>query len=144
MILEGFLRNKYAQQQALALSASIAMEQSYGGVDGDSASVAELLCLLSALAEIPLRQEIAVTGSINQWGAVQAIGGVNEKIEGFYDVCRAGNLTGTQGVCIPAANVKNLVLRNDVTEAVAEGRFHIWSIASCRRGDLAVRSSWGR
>ncbi len=129
-ILEGYLRNMYAQEQPLSLSAGIAMEQSYGGIDGDSASVAELLCLLSALADAPLRQDVAVTGSVNQWGDVQAIGGVNEKIEGFFDVCRELEFTGTQGVCIPQANVPHLVLRRDVLEAIGEGSFHLWAVSS--------------
>ena len=129
LILEGLLRNRYATDQPLALSASIAMEQSYGGVDGDSASVAELLCLLSVLADVPMRQDIAVTGSINQWGDVQAIGGVNEKVEGFFDVCRLLGFTGTQGVCIPEANVQNLVLRPDVVDALRQGQFHIWAVS---------------
>lgn len=129
LIIEGYLRNRYAQNHPLALSASIAMEQSYGGIDGDSASAAELLVLLSAIVDIPLRQDIAITGSINQWGAIQAIGGVNEKVEGFYDVCREVGLTGTQGVCIPKSNVKNLVLRPDVQQAVAESQFHLWAIS---------------
>jgi len=128
LILEGYLRNTYRGTHPLAFSASIAMEQSYGGIDGDSASIAELVCLLSALAEIPIRQEIAVTGSINQWGESQAIGGANEKIEGFFDVCQKQGLTGQQGVCIPASNVKNLILRSDVVEAVRKQRFHIWSV----------------
>jgi lon-related putative ATP-dependent protease len=128
LILEGYLRNTYAQKQPLTLSASIAMEQSYGGIDGDSASVAELLVLLSAIAGVPLRQDVAVTGSINQWGEVQAIGGVNEKVEGFFDVCRERELTGTQGVCIPRSNVQNLVLRPDVLEAVEAGRFRLWAV----------------
>lgn len=128
LILEGYLRNRYAQNHPLALSASIAMEQSYGGIDGDSASAAELLVLLSAIADVALRQDIAITGSINQWGAIQAIGGVNEKVEGFFDVCRELGLTGTQGVCIPQANVKNLVLRPDVQQAIADAQFHIWAI----------------
>jgi ATP-dependent Lon protease len=130
LILEGYLRNQYAQNHPLALTASIAMEQSYGGIDGDSASAAEVLVLLSALAEIPLRQDIAITGSINQWGAIQAIGGANEKVEGFFDVCREIGLTGTQGVCIPRANVRNLVLRPDVLQAIADSQFHVWAIAS--------------
>lgn len=130
LILEGLLRNLYAGEQPLTLSASIAMEQSYGGIDGDSASVAELLCLLSALAEVPLRQDIAVTGSINQFGEVQAIGGVNEKIEGFFDVCHAYGLTGTQGVCIPGSNVQNLVLRDDVVQAIQQGAFHVWAVST--------------
>jgi predicted ATP-dependent protease len=128
LILEGVLRNTYARDTPLSLTAGLTMEQSYGGIDGDSASVAELLSLLSALAEIPLRQDIAVTGSINQWGQVQAIGGVNEKIEGFFDVCHAAGLTTTQGVCIPEANVKNLVLRPDVVEAIEAGQFHVWAV----------------
>jgi len=128
LILEGYLRNRYAQNHPLALSASIAMEQSYGGIDGDSASAAELLVLLSAIADVSLRQDIAITGSVNQWGAIQAIGGVNEKVEGFFDVCRELGLTGTQGVCIPKANVKNLVLRPDVQQAIADGQFHIWAV----------------
>ena len=114
LILAGYLRNRFGQNQPLALSASLCFEQSYGGVDGDSASSTELYVLLSRLANLPLRQDIAVTGSVNQWGEVQAIGGVNEKIEGFYDVCRVVGLTGKQGVLIPASNVRHLVLRGDV------------------------------
>jgi len=128
LILDGYLRNTYAREHPLALSAGIAMEQSYGMIEGDSASVAELVCLLSAIAEMPLRQDIAVTGSVNQWGQVQAVGGVNEKVEGFFDVCREAGLTGDQGVCIPRANVRNLILRPDVIDAVREGRFHIWPL----------------
>jgi ATP-dependent Lon protease len=128
MILEGYLRNRYSSNQALVLSASLTMEQSYGIIDGDSASAAELYCLLSALAETPLRQEVAITGSINQWGEVQAVGAVNEKIEGFYDVCRELGLTGEQGVMIPAANVRHLVLRPDVVEAIRDEQFHVWAV----------------
>lgn len=128
LILEGYLRNQYAREQPLALSASLTLEQTYGGVDGDSASAAELLCLLSAIAGIPLRQDVAVTGSINQLGEVQAIGAVTEKVEGFFDVCRANGLTGREGVCIPAANVKHLVPRHDVLSAVERGEFHIWPV----------------
>jgi predicted ATP-dependent protease len=134
LILEGYLRNQYAGDHPLALSASLAMEQSYGMIDGDSASSAELYCLLSALADVPLRQDIAVTGSVNQWGQVQAIGGVNEKIEGFYDVCKAAGLTGRQGVSIPKANVKNVVLRQDVLDAIAQGRFHVWAVETIDQG----------
>ena len=134
LILDGYLRNRYAGQRPLALSASIAMEQSYGMIDGDSASVAELVCLLSVLGEVPLRQDIAVTGSVNQWGEVQAIGGVNEKVEGFYDVCREQGLTGEQGVCVPASNVRNLILRPDVVEAVRRGEFHVWAIEHVDEG----------
>jgi ATP-dependent Lon protease len=134
LILEGYLRNQYAREQPLALSASLALEQTYGGVDGDSASVAELLCLLSAVAGIPLRQDIAVTGSINQLGEVQAIGAVTEKVEGFFDVCRQLGLTARQGVCIPAANVKHLVPRDDVLAAIDRGEFHVWPIEHVDHG----------
>jgi ATP-dependent Lon protease len=118
----------------LALSASLCFEQSYGGIDGDSASSTELYALLSRLANIALRQDIAVTGSVNQWGEIQAIGGVNEKIEGFYDVCRVVGFTGKQGVLIPAANVRHLVLRGDVIQAVADGKFHIYPIRTIDEG----------
>jgi ATP-dependent Lon protease len=128
LILDGYLRNKYAKEHPLALSAGIAMEQSYGMIEGDSASVAELVCLLSSIADIPLRQDIGVTGSVNQWGDVQAVGGVNEKIEGFFDVCKETGLTGDQGVCIPCANVRNLVLRSDVIDTVQDRNFHVWTI----------------
>jgi len=134
LILAGYLRNKYGADKPLALSASICFEQSYGGIDGDSASSTELYALLSALADVPLRQDIAVTGSVNQWGRIQAIGGVNEKIEGFYDLCRVVGLTGRQGVCIPAGNVRNLILREDVRQAVAEGKFHIYPIETVDEG----------
>jgi len=137
LILAGYLRNRFGRNQPLALSASLCFEQSYGGVEGDSASSTELYALLSGLANIALRQDIAVTGSVNQWGEVQAIGGVNEKIEGFYDICRAVGLTGKQGVLIPAANVRHLVLRSDVIEAVARGRFHIYPVQSIDEG-LAI------
>jgi predicted ATP-dependent protease len=134
LILGGYLRNKYGRDKPVAISASLCFEQSYSGVDGDSASSTELYALLSNLAEIPLRQDIAVTGSVNQWGEIQAIGGVNEKVEGFYDVCREVGMTGTQGVCIPVSNVKNLVLRDDVRDAIAAGKFHIYPIASIDQG----------
>jgi predicted ATP-dependent protease len=111
----------------LPLSASLVFEQSYGGIEGDSASVAELIVLISALADIPLRQDLAITGSLNQQGQVQAIGGVNEKIEGFFDICKARGLTGTQGVVIPSANEVHLMLRQDVLEASAAGQFHVYS-----------------
>jgi ATP-dependent Lon protease len=134
LILAGYLRNRYGQDKPLTLSASLCFEQSYAGVEGDSASSTELYALLSRIANIPLRQDIAVTGSVNQWGEVQAIGGVNEKIEGFFDVCRVTGLTGKQGVMIPAANVRNLVLRADVVQAMAEGRFHIYPVSSIDAG----------
>jgi ATP-dependent Lon protease len=134
LILEGYLRNRYARAHPLALSASLTFEQSYGWIEGDSASSAELYCLLSALANVPLRQDIAVTGSVNQHGEVQAVGGVNEKVEGFFDVCRARGLTGTQGVCIPRSNVRHLVLRYDVLDAIREGKFHVWAVDTIDEG----------
>jgi lon-related putative ATP-dependent protease len=134
LILTSFLQARYAQDKPLALSARITFEQSYGEVEGDSASSTEVYALLSALSGIPLRQGIAVTGSVNQRGEVQAVGGVTRKIEGFYDVCRIQGLTGEQGVLIPPANVKNLMLREDVVDSVREGRFHIWAVASVDEG----------
>ncbi len=128
LILSGYLGHRYAQRFPLDISASIAMEQSYGYVDGDSASTAELCCLLSALINVPLRQDLAITGSLNQYGQVQAIGGVNEKIEGFFNVCNARGLTGTQGVIIPKSNAINLMLNDDVLEAVKNGKFHVYAI----------------
>jgi lon-related putative ATP-dependent protease len=125
LILSGFIGGRYARERPLSLSASLVFEQSYGGVEGDSASAAELFALLSAIAEMPLRQSLAVTGSVNQHGRLQAIGGVNEKIEGFFDLCQARGLTGEQGVLVPVANVKHLMLRNDVVEAARAGRFRI-------------------
>ncbi len=119
LILSGFLAGRYALDTPMSLFASLVFEQSYGGVEGDSASSAELYALLSALAELPVRQDLAVTGSVNQHGEIQAIGGVNEKIEGFFDICRARGLTGTQGVMIPSSNVQHLMLRRDVIEACA-------------------------
>jgi lon-related putative ATP-dependent protease len=134
LILSSFLRSRYAQDQPLALDASLVFEQSYGGVDGDSASSTELYVLLSAIAQVPIKQSIAVTGSVNQHGQVQAIGGVNEKIEGFFDLCNARGLTGDQGVMIPASNVKHLMLRHDVVDAVAAGRFRIYPISTIDEG----------
>lgn len=134
MILSSFLGARYAVEYPLSLSASLVFEQSYGGVEGDSASSAELYALLSALAEVPLRQSLAVTGSVNQHGEVQAIGGVNEKIEGFFDLCRTRGLSGDQGVLIPAANVKHLMLRHDVVAAVAAGQFHIHPVSTIDEG----------
>ena len=128
LILQSLLANRFAKTSPLSLSASIVFEQSYGGVDGDSASSTEYYCLLSAVANLPIKQNIAVTGSINQFGDIQPIGGVNEKIEGFFDVCRHRGLTGEQGVIIPRTNVVNLMLREDVIAAVREGKFHIYAI----------------
>ena len=139
LILAGYLRNRFGEKQPLALSASLCFEQSYGEVAGDSASSTELFALLSRLANIPLRQDIAVTGSVNQWGEIQAIAGVNEKIEGFYDVCQVVGLTGKQGVLIPAANIRHLILRRDVVQAVADGKFHIYPVRSVDEG-LALLS----
>lgn len=128
LILAGYLADLYAQDKPLALSARIVFEQSYEGIEGDSASLAELLVLLSRIAGLPLKQSIAVTGSVNQHGEVQAVGGVNEKIEGFFDVCMAIGLRGDQGVILPASNVGNLMLRPDVVEAAQNGRFHIYPV----------------
>ncbi len=133
-IIAGYLRSRFAQDKPLSLAASICFEQSYSGVDGDSASSTEIYALVSALSGLPLRQDIAVTGSINQQGDIQAIGGVNEKIEGFFDVCRIKGLTGTQGVMMPESNVEDLMLREDVLEAVATGKFHIWPVAKVEQG----------
>ena len=134
LILAGFLGGRYALDVPLSLHASLVFEQSYSGVEGDSASTAELCALLSALAELPLRQDLALTGSVNQAGEVQAIGGVNEKIEGFFDVCRMRGLTGEQGVLIPEANVKHLMLSEAVIEAVGLGQFHIYPVVTIDQG----------
>src|ERR1700676_5257713 len=133
-IISGFLRTRFAQDSPLSLAASICFEQSYSGVDGDSASSTEVYALLSALSGLPLRQDIAVTGSMNQQGDIQAIGGVNEKIEGYFDVCKIQGLTGSQGVMIPASNVEDLMLREDILDAVAAGKFHIWPVATVEQG----------
>ena len=130
LILSSYLRTKYAAETPLSMSASLVFEQSYGGVEGDSASVAETCALLSAVSGVPLEQSLAVTGSVNQHGRVQVIGGVNEKIEGFFDVCNARGLTGKQGVLIPRENVQHLMLRHDVVAAVAAGRFNIYPITT--------------
>jgi predicted ATP-dependent protease len=134
LILAGYLKSRYAQNVPLSLSASLVFEQSYTGVDGDSASSTELYALLSAIAEVPLKQGIAVTGSINQYGEVQAIGGVNQKIEGYFDICQQRGLTGDQGVLIPKANVKHLMLRKDVVSAVGAGQFHIYPVEHVDQG----------
>ncbi len=134
LILSGFLAGRYAVDHPLSLSASLVFEQSYGGVEGDSASSAELFALLSALADVPVRQSLAVTGSVNQRGEVQAVGGINEKIEGFFDVCSARGLTGVQGVLIPASNVRHLMLRDEVVAAVAAGTFHLYAIETIDEG----------
>ena len=134
LILSSFLNARYALDRPLSLSASLVFEQSYGGVDGDSASSTELYVLLSAVGDIPIRQSLAVTGSVDQLGRVQAIGGVNEKIEGFFDLCNARGLTGNQGVLIPAANIKHLMLRQDVVDVVAAGKFHVYGVDHVDQG----------
>ena len=134
-IIAGYLRTKFAQDKPLSLAASICFEQSYSGVDGDSASSTEIYALLSALSGLPIRQDIAVTGSVSQQGDIQPIGGVNQKIEGFFDVCRVkSGLTGRQGVMIPSENIEDLMLRDDVIEAVAAGKFHILPVTTLEEG----------
>jgi len=133
-ILAGYLRGKYAQDKPITMSASICFEQSYGGIDGDSASSTEIYALLSSLSGLPLRQDIAVTGSVNQKGEIQPIGGVNEKIEGFFDVCKVKGLTGKQGVMIPHLNIDDLMLRKDVVAAVKEGKFRVYSVQTIDQG----------
>ena len=139
MILTGFLAGRYAREQPLALSASVAFEQQYEEVEGDSASSAELYALLSSLAGVPLTQRIAVTGSVNQQGEIQPVGAINEKIEGFFDACRRQGLTGRQGVLIPEANVRHLMLRDDVAAAVRDEQFHVYAARSVDEG-LALLS----
>jgi len=133
-IIGGFLRGKYAQDKPLSMSGSLAFEQSYSGVDGDSASSTEIYALLSALSGLPLRQDLAVTGSVNQKGEIQPIGGVNQKIEGFFDVCKARGLTGKQGVLIPMQNIDDLMLRKDVVDAVKKKKFHIYPVKKIDEG----------
>lgn len=133
-IITGYLGQTYAQKFPLSLSCRVCFEQNYNGIDGDSASSTELYCILSSLAELPIRQDLAVTGSVNQKGEIQAIGGVTYKIEGFFDLCRKRGLTGKQGVVIPAANIRDLVLKDEVVQAVKEGMFHIYPITSIDEG----------
>ena len=134
LILSGFLAATFTPDLPLSLSATLVFEQSYGGIEGDSASSTELYALLSAIAEVPIRQSLAVTGSVDQYGNVQAIGGVNEKIEGFFDLCAARGLDGSHGVLIPATNVRHLMLHERVREAVAQGRFTIWPVRTVAEG----------
>ncbi len=134
LIINGYLGGRYAQNKPLSLTATITFEQNYDGIDGDSASSTEVYALLSALSGLPINQGIAVTGSVNQHGEIQAIGGATAKIEGFFDVCREKGLTGAQGVIIPEANVHNLMLREDVVEAVADGQFHIYPVRTVDEG----------
>jgi predicted ATP-dependent protease len=134
LILSSFLGSRYSEDRQLSLSASLVFEQSYGGIEGDSASSAELYALLSSLAETPVKQSLAVTGSVNQFGRVQAIGGVNEKIEGFFDICNERGLEGEHGVLIPDSNVQHLMLRDDVVQAVEEGKFHVFPVETIDQG----------
>jgi predicted ATP-dependent protease len=134
LILSGYLNTKYAREKPLSLTARLAFEQSYSGVDGDSASSTELYAMLSALSGKPIRQHLAVTGSVNQKGEVQAIGGVNEKVEGFYEVCKSKGPTGKEGCMIPHSNVRNLMLKEEVVEAIKERRFHIWPVKTIDQG----------
>jgi len=134
LILSGYLGRTFAQSYPLSLSISVTFEQSYGGIDGDSASSTELYAIISSLSDIPIHQGIAVTGSVNQKGEIQAIGGVNQKIEGFFDVCKAKGLTGKQGVLIPRANVKNLMLKRAVVNAVKKGLFHVYQVSTVEQG----------
>ncbi len=134
LILAGFLGGLFAAEKPLSMNATIAFEQSYGGIDGDSASSTEVYAILSALAELPLRQDLAVTGSVDQGGRVQAIGGVNEKVEGFFELCARRGLSGTQGVMIPIDNVADLQLEPRVVDAVAAGTFHIYPITTIAEG----------
>jgi lon-related putative ATP-dependent protease len=134
LILSGFIREQFAQERPLSLTASISFEQTYSGIDGDSASSTEVYALVSALSDLPITQSIAVTGSINQKGDIQPIGGVNEKIEGFFEVCERRGLTGRQGVIIPRQNVDNLMLRTRIVEAVVQGKFHVWAVDNIEQG----------
>jgi predicted ATP-dependent protease len=136
LILAAFLASRFSRDRPHSLSASLVFEQTYGEVEGDSASVAELCALLSSLANVPLKQSVAVTGSVNQHGVVQPVGGINEKIEGFFDICDARGLTGSQGVLIPAANASHLMLKRKVVDAAAVGRFHIYT---CQTVDEAIK-----
>lgn len=161
MVLEGFLAGRFARSFPLSFSASITFEQNYGGIEGDSASLAELCAILSELADLPVRQDVAITGSVNQLGQAQAVAGVHQKIEGFFRACEErGPLTGTQGVIVPAANEENITLRDDVRQAVADGRFQVWSVghvddaielltsvasgAGAKNGKYPTRSVYGR
>lgn len=151
LTLSGYFGGQYASDAPLTLSAQISFEQRYGGIEGDSASSAELYALLSSLAGRPLKQGLAVTGSVNQKGEIQPIGGVNEKIEGFYALCKARGLTGEQGVMIPASNAVNLMLREEIVQAAAEGKFHVWAVKTVDEGieiltgvPAGVRAGTGR
>ena len=134
MILNGYIADKYARDLPLTLSARLVFEQSYEEVEGDSASSTELYTLLSRLSDVPIKQGIAVTGSVNQKGEVQAIGGINEKIEGFYEICKANGFDKKQGVLIPESNIRNLMLKEEVVEAIRDGNFHIYPVSTIDQG----------
>jgi predicted ATP-dependent protease len=134
LTLAGFLGQRFAQDKPLSLTAQVTFEQNYEGVDGDSASSSELYAILSSLADLPLRQSLAVTGSVNQHGEIQPIGGATEKIEGFFDICKAKGLSGEQGVLIPAGNTDHLMLKDDVLDAVKAGQFHIYAVRTIEEG----------
>lgn len=134
LTLNGYLGGKLAQEKPLALTAQVTFEQLYGGVEGDSASSAELYAILSSLSDVPIKQNLAVTGSVNQMGEIQPIGGVNEKIEGFFDICKAKGLSGEQGVIIPISNVNDLMLKDEVLDAAKENSFHIFAVKSIEEG----------
>ena len=134
LILSGYLGNRYGKEKPLSISTSITFEQNYNGIDGDSASSTELYAIISSIADIPIKQYIAVTGSVSQKGEIQPIGGVNEKIEGFFDVCKIKGFTGKQGVMIPIQNVRNLILKDEIIEAVKEGSFNIYAISNIDEG----------
>jgi predicted ATP-dependent protease len=151
LVLSGYLTGTFGSLRALAFTASLTFEQSYDEVEGDSASSAELYAILTALAGIPIRQDIAVTGSVDQFGHIQAVGGVTQKIEGFFDVCAASGLTGTQGVVIPRTNIANLTLRPDIVAAVERGEFRVWAVSTIEEGleiltgiPGGTRGSYGR
>jgi predicted ATP-dependent protease len=145
LVLSGYFSQKFGEHMPLSFSASITFEQSYGMIDGDSASSTELYALLSSLSGLPIDQGIAVTGSVNQKGEVQAIGGVNEKIEGYYRVCKARKLTGKQGVIIPESNIQNLMLDEEVVQAVRDKKFHIWAVKTVEEGiEILTGSACGK
>jgi predicted ATP-dependent protease len=141
LILSGYIGSKYAQKKPLSLSASIGFEQSYDVIDGDSASAAELITIFSSLSGVPIKQSLAITGSVNQKGQIQPIGGANEKIEGFYQVCKVKGFTGEQGVVIPHQNVRNLMLKKEVLEDIRNGKFHIYPVETV---DQALKIMTGK
>jgi predicted ATP-dependent protease len=134
LTIAGFISDRYGQERPLSLSATISFEQAYEGIDGDSASSTELYALLSSLADVPIKQGIAVTGSVNQKGQIQPIGGVNRKIEGYFSVCKTIGLTGEQGVIIPETNMRHLMLDDEVVQAVEDGKFHVWAVKTVDEG----------